>query len=143
MRDTPQPTTMDLMQEALCRCGRLTGIRTSSSDPMLIPCSQNAAEFHDPCPHPGTPWSCADDNGEEKHPTINLNRCLGSDRGTLVCKSRGDFIYACRNCELQGTNLVCLCRTSSTDYGITNIHLEECVVNNGGQLNCSTIETGH
>ncbi|KAJ5999251.1 hypothetical protein N7451_007061 [Penicillium sp. IBT 35674x] len=71
--------------------------------------------------------------------SIDLNRCIKNNKGSLKCGKNGNYQGSCINCTLRGnTEMECMCRNVAEGHRFvrTQIDLNKCISNNHGQLGC-------
>ncbi|KAJ5558886.1 hypothetical protein N7535_009241 [Penicillium sp. DV-2018c] len=67
-------------------------------------------------------------DGQYRFSTVDLNRCIKNDKGTLKCGKNGHYSNSCISCSLRGTaEFTCLCRDSGRnhDYVPTTLDLSK------------------
>ncbi|OQD68710.1 hypothetical protein PENDEC_c032G03893 [Penicillium decumbens] len=79
------------------------------------------------------------ENGQLRPTSIDLNRCLKNNKGSLKCGSNGNYQSSCINCVMRGhTEYECQCRNADQEHRFvpTHIDLNKCISNNHGELRC-------
>ncbi|KAJ5548595.1 hypothetical protein N7513_005829 [Penicillium frequentans] len=79
------------------------------------------------------------EQGTMTQSSIDLNRCVKNNKGSLKCGKNGNYQGSCINCTLRGnTEMECMCRNVAEGHRFvrTQIDLNKCISNNHGQLGC-------
>ncbi|KAI1378091.1 hypothetical protein F4677DRAFT_458794 [Hypoxylon crocopeplum] len=83
---------------------------------------------------------CPATSGTPQCSILDLNDCYGTNDGTLVERSGGQFHNRCyaRDCSLNGTELECRCATRPKHNGLRNFTIDtnDLVINDHGTLRC-------
>ncbi|KAJ6115176.1 hypothetical protein N7486_000954 [Penicillium sp. IBT 16267x] len=97
------------------------------------------------------------ENGNMVQSSIDLNRCIKNNKGSLKCGKNGNYQGSCINCTLRGnTEMECMCRNAANghpfvrttidlskfnnlilpEFELTQVIPDNCISNKHGQLGC-------